>query len=64
MHNSCYDRKCPTWFKYNLNHMYISSWTPSPCKPVFKGEFYQMFVSFGIKTKHHVIGMNHRGGDL
>jgi hypothetical protein len=62
MHNLCYNHKCPTWFKYNLNH--ISYCAPQPCKPVFKGEFYQMFILFSIKAKHHVIGSNHRGGDL
>jgi hypothetical protein len=44
----CYDSKCPTWLKYNLNHVYISSWAPSHCKSVFKGEFYPRFVSLSL----------------
>lgn len=38
----CYDR--PTWLKYNLNYVYISSWVPSLCNPVFKVEVYSRFV--------------------
>jgi hypothetical protein len=34
------------------------SWASSPCKLVFNGELYSRFVSFGIKTKHHVIGLS------
>lgn len=36
--------QCPTLAKYglqSLDHVHISSWTLSPCKPIFKGEFYQ-----------------------
>jgi hypothetical protein len=40
----CYNLKCSTWFKYNLNRVYISSWVLSSCKPVFKDEFYLNFV--------------------
>lgn len=40
----CYDPKCSTWVKYNLNRVYISSWVLSPCKLVFKDEFYLNFV--------------------
>jgi hypothetical protein len=34
----CYNPKCSTSVKYELGHVYINSWTPFPCKPVFKGE--------------------------
>jgi hypothetical protein len=44
--------------------VYTSYWAPSPCKPVFKGKFYLMFVSFGIKAVHHVMGLSCQGGDL
>lgn len=33
----------------------------SSCKPVFKGEFYVMFVSFGIQVRHHITGSSKRG---
>jgi len=36
---------CPIWVKSNINHVYISSWTLFPCKPVFKGEFYPKFMT-------------------
>ena len=31
---------CLTLIKYKLNNVFISSWTPFPCMPIFKGEFY------------------------
>jgi len=31
-----------------LNRVYINSWMPSLCNPVFKGEFYPKFVSFEL----------------
>jgi hypothetical protein len=45
---NCYDLKCPTLVKCNLNHAYISSLAPFPCKSVFKGELYLRSVKFGI----------------
>jgi hypothetical protein len=60
----CYDSKCPTWLKYNLNHVYISSWTLSPHKSVFKGDFYPSFVSFGIRSEKHVTSSSHERGNL
>jgi hypothetical protein len=48
----------PTRVKFNFNHVYISSWIPFHCKPVFKGEFYPKFVAFCntlIKTTIFII---------
>jgi hypothetical protein len=47
----CYDPSVPTLVKYNLNHVYINSWAPFPCKPVFNGEFYPKFV-INHQTQH------------
>ena len=35
-----YDPKHPTSVKCEFGHVYISFRGPSPCKPVFRGEFY------------------------
>ncbi|OVA14956.1 Acid phosphatase/vanadium-dependent haloperoxidase-related [Macleaya cordata] len=32
------DPKCPTSAKYGIGRVYVQSWTPSPCKPVFRDE--------------------------
>jgi hypothetical protein len=47
----CYDPKCHIWLKYNLHHMYIRSWTPSPYKSGFNGEFSLRFVSISHLRK-------------
>jgi hypothetical protein len=48
--------KCLIWFKYNLNHVYISSWTPSPYKLIFKSGFY---LNFLVKTHYiHLVSIN------
>jgi hypothetical protein len=60
----CYDPKCFTWLKCNINYGYISSWAHFICKPIFYDEFYLRFVSFGIKIRYHIMGLSHRGGDL
>lgn len=56
--------KCLTSVKYNLNYMYITFWTLSPYKLVFKGEFFSKFVLFGIRAKYHTITLSHGRGDL
>jgi hypothetical protein len=55
-HGPCYDLKYFTWFKYKFKLAYISSWASFSCKLVFNDEFYQRFVSFGIKANNHVLG--------
>jgi len=46
----CSDPKCSTWLIYNFNHLYISCWAFSLCKPVFKDELYLRLESFGIRA--------------
>jgi hypothetical protein len=51
---------CLTWVKSNINYVYISSCAPSPCKLVFKDEFY---LKCCIRVKHHVTNSIHEKGD-
>jgi hypothetical protein len=46
----CYDTKCTTWLKCNLYHVYVNSWTLSPCNLVFKCELYLKFILLTIKN--------------
>jgi hypothetical protein len=52
--------KCHKWFKCNFNHVYISFLTLF-FKLIVKGEFYPKFVIFGIKVRHHVTNLGHKG---
>lgn len=44
----------PMRVKFNLKHVYISSLTPSPYKPIFKIELYLKFVIFGVRVKPYI----------
>jgi hypothetical protein len=35
----CYNFKCLTLLKYNLNWVYIGSWTPPPHKLIFRDDW-------------------------
>jgi hypothetical protein len=39
-----YNLKCPIWFKYNFNYVYISSLVLSSYKLIFKSELYPKFI--------------------